>query len=447
MIDPSQYVTHWESSPTLLLLFKSTAVVTVMIAFCNFLVQRKVDRASIGLFLLAEIISIHYMHISLDDSYTNDLWWHMSYVDYILVHWLSPYGYSAQQSSHPPLWYYIIAVLHRFTHNVLGIYDLLLFRFVSWVFFQFFNAYNLLTLRRMGFTGARYYTCAALLLLWPGSAHLASKINSEAMYYAAEAVSFYYLIGWYNENNERDLKRCILFAGLAMLVRTNTVMLFMLIGILMLIALYRGRVRFGQFFTRQWMMVWATLVVVFILNFGNILFASGSNVLDGMDHKGPMFPLTHFISLHCSFTKPFTTWYDYDQGFLEFLLKTSMFGEYLWPSPILAAVMDAMMLTLILYVIAPWFFAKRDYARGLMPYGLYAIISIAFVIFFSWVIRDYPSQDARYVYPLLLCFAVAFGRSHAFYTQQGMVRLSKAGLWFAAAFLLVSNYYFWVNWR
>lgn len=428
------------------LLFNGFVSSILILYFCRFLLGGNVDYISIGLFILSAVVSLHYLHISNNNAYTNDIGWHLNYINYVSQNWLTPYNYSSWTSNHPPLYYYIAAATIRLNEAFIGLDYLTALRFLSWVFFLLFHTFNLLILRRAGFTGIGYYACVALLLLWPGNAHLPSKINSEAMYYAMAAISFYYTIIWHQEGTQRHLMKAIIFAGIAFIVRTNAVIIFSIIGSLMLVALFRRSLSIRDFFTKPWMKTAAVFLLLSLISVGGMFFHEDNSMLVGIVRRFAHFPLTHYLSLGHSFADPYFNWSE-NTGFLEYLLKTSMFGEYSWSFRSLGTALNYLVVAIFWYSVLPWLFASRSELKGMLPYMLYLPISVCFVIYFSVLVGDYASQDVRYIYPSLVCFVVLFGRSQAFYVQRGMWLLGWLGPVLAMGFTILSTYFFWNNFR
>lgn len=439
-----------EIHPTLPLLFNGLVAFALIVYFCRFLRKQGVEYLSISLFILSAVVSLHYLHISNNDAYTNDVGWHLGYINYVLHNWLTPYAYSTITSNHPPLYYYVAAGALYLNELFIGLPDNTMLRFVSWGFFLIFHSFNLLTLRRAGFSGIGYYACAALLLLWPGNAHYASKINSEAMYYAITAISFYYTVSWHQDNKQHQLMSAIIFAGIAMMIRISAVISFATIGALVLVALCRRRVSIRDFFSSQWVGTTAILAGCFLVAFGGIIYYGGNtSVFEAMVDKSgrPFFPFTYFLSLNYSLDKPFNDWNTDGDGFIAYILRTSVFGEYVWTSPDIAVAMGCFLVAIFWYALLPWLFVNRAQWQGLLPYALNLLCSLGFLVYFLRLTNTLAAQDARYIYPALICFVVFFGKSHAIYTQRGMWLPGWLGPLLVIGFTALSTYFFWNNFR
>jgi 4-amino-4-deoxy-L-arabinose transferase-like glycosyltransferase len=145
-------------------------------------------------------------------------------------------------------------------------------RFMSWVFYVVFSMYSLRLLHMSRLPKFSCHLCAVLFLLWPAGFHLASKINSESLYYALYAVAFYHAIKWYEQGKERHLMKAAFWAATSITVRTNGIIILTIIAALVLIALLRRRILLQDFFTRQWLGVGIFLLLCIATNMGKVIF-------------------------------------------------------------------------------------------------------------------------------------------------------------------------------
>lgn len=424
---------------------------SILAVFGKWLASRGMDKYSIAIALLAAIASLHYLHISSNGLYTNDIDGHINRFRTIAGNWLNPFGYREWQHHHPPLYYFIAALITNVTQVLGGISDVTAVRFFSWVCYLVFNGYGLLVLRRIGFAKGTYYCCAALFLLWPAGFHLASKIGPEPLYYALYAASFYYMLVWYQDRYAHLLRRAIVIAAIAFTVRTSAIILLAYIAAMVLVALVRGRFWIRPHEMKPWLRVGAAFIACVLINLSSYYFTGG----DITYHLGiaklnaeVWLPkeLSHFLLLDYDYfvQHPYVSW-SADQSFPDYLLKTAIFGEYSWPWPHVASIMSHLVLALAIYSVLPWFYATRSEWRGMMPFALGLAVPLVFHLVFNWLTLNMPSQDARYVYPALVCFVVLFGRSHLFYQRRGNVVLAALGPMLVLALAIISLVFFWMN--
>lgn len=415
---------------------------------CYFLRQREVDWFSITVFIIAAVVSLHYIHISNNWAYTNDWNGHLAHAQFLSKNWLSPYGYRGWQSHHPPTYFYIAAAVIWLTDFMGSIPMLTALRFLSWMCFLVFQVYNLLTLRKEGLRGMVYYVSVCLLLMWPASLHLASKISDEPLYYAFYAASFYYTLSWYKKGSQAFLIKAVLLAAFTFTIRTNAILIFAVMGVLVLVALYRRRVYIYEFLTMRWIFIALFIVACCFINLANVLIYNFPLDMHLGYTKPGQFALSHYFSLNWDYTlkQPFND-FSINQSFWDFLLKTSIFGEYTWPSLELASMLNLFLTAILFYSLLPWLFVARAQWRGMLPYIVNLVIPLIFLLWFSFRMPAFCAQDARFIYPSLVCFVVLFGKAQEMYREREAVVLTWLGPILAVSFSLLSVYFFWNNAR
>jgi len=317
-------------------------------AVAHWLYQRGVDRISLALFIAAGVVSLHYIHISDNAAYTNDVQAYVAHVIFVGEHWLDPYGYVGWGDHHPPLYFYLAAAVALAGHGFAKVSLLTVLRFFSWVAYLGFNAFGLLTLQRAGLKGRGYYACAALLLLWPGGLHMASKISNEPLFYACYAAAFYYAVRWYQEGSPRMLWWAVGLAGLSLMVRGNAVILFVLIALFLGVAWYQGKAYAARLSRWQWasLALWLALCVLIDSGkwlgwgpdqpqFASIMemntftddgFCRGYQAIDEYLGYGDVYeyPLSHYLSFNYSLMlkQPFNDWAVDEQEYLRTYCNT-----------------------------------------------------------------------------------------------------------------------------
>ena len=422
-------------------------VSAVLLTASRFLRTQGADDFCLVLFVISSIASLHYLSISSENAYTNDISGHVDYASFISGHWLHPYQYKGYQSHQAPTYYYLAGAAVWVAKTLRTISVMTALRFLSWTCYLAFNAFGLLTLRRSGITGASQYACAALLLFWPGGMHLASKISNEPCFFAAYAACFYYAVCWYQEGKERQLMMAVLLAGVALTIRTNAIILFMILAALITTAWLRRRFSLRNLLSWRWAIVGMALGACVWVLWGRIQFLSVDGGGGGPRLQNPLPPgYFLFFSYNDFIAHPFNDW-SARGGFWDFLLKTSLFGEYQWPQPFFGLTLDMLALAIALYAFLPWPAAKRQEWRGMLPFA--AGVAAPLMVQIGYVLwrMTFTAQDARYVYPMLPCLVVFFGRSIDFFKARDTYLLSRLGPLLAWSFSLFSLIFFWQNAR
>ncbi len=426
------------------------------VLFLSKMLRRQgVDWFTIGCFILAAIVSLHHIHISYNLTYTNDLYGHVARIKYTVLHWLSPYGYSGEgiggysQIHHPPLYYYMAGMGYWIAEKLaLTIDPFTAVRLVSWIAYLCFNFYSLLTLRTIRSTGTPYYAAACLLLLWPLGLHIASKISPEPMYYAVYAAAFYYIILWYQQKTQKLFCMALLLSGLAFTVRTNAFFLFFIIGALLLLEMWRGKFRIEKAFWKKYLGVSMVLILCALFNAGHLLEGKIAFQYYMGDYQGFYFNPRHYLTMDVGYfiSRPFKDWSSVP-SFMEYLFQTSIFGEYIWPQPVLASAINLCLLAIVFYVLLAWLIATRKAWKSMLPFALNSCVSLAFLLLFSLRVPNMAAQDFRYIHAALACFIIFYMRSMEIYKARGFAFMQPIGVLLTFIFVTLSIVFFWFNIR
>ncbi len=400
-----------------------------------------VDGTGLALYAAAGVLGLWYIHVSHDDVYTNDLGGHVARIHYTVGHWLSPYGYHGFEDHHPPLYYYVAALAVQLAQWK-AVPELTALRFLSWCSSLVFYGYGLLIVRQAGLRGAAYAGAAVLFLLWPANMHMAGKINSEAMYFSLYAASFYYGLRWWREGRPRDLRVALALAAVAVLVRSNAVMLYAALGVILLAG---GR-------RRAWLALrqcgWRVAVLTALCWAGNLsrVWLPGDHAqlaLQFGDTGGAEFGLWHFLSFDpvAFITQPFVALHKVTP-FWNVCLSDFIFGIYDWGWPLGAAALNLLLLMVLLYMALGWALSDAGLWRGMLPYAMAVGMAFPALMVFAWWKQWIPDQEMRYVYPMLPCFAVLYGKAQAAWALRGHEAVARGGVALAGGFALLGAVFF-----
>lgn len=410
--------------------------------------RKQIGWFELALFAAAGLASLHYLHISRNNAYTNDWQAHLGYAEYVSQHWLSPYGYTGGQQHQPPLYYYLAGFVIWFARQA-HLPELTALRYFSWVAYLVFNVFSLFTLRLFRLSGSTYRACVALLLLWPAGIHLASKINNELLFFACYAAALYYIVRWQQEKTPKLLRMALALSGIAFMARSNSVILFPLIALFMGAAWYNRQLYLGwRANTKQWTDIILGLGMCFAINMLPLLLhplsANSIGAHWGWGSTNHPFLADHFLFMNYNsmIQYPFNDW-SMDQSFWDYLLKTAIFGEYPWAMPQLATGLDILLFAIGCYTFLPWLFAKAEEWKGMLPIVAGTFIPLAFLVTYAAWKHAMPNQDARLIYPALPCFVAWFGRSHAFFKARETALLAALGPCLAWTFVALGLVFFW----
>lgn len=395
----------------------------VLFPCMQFLSRSGMSRAELGMFLLFAATSLFYIHLSDNYTYTNDLEWHIARMRYFAQHPLDTYGYQGYQAHHPPLYYYFGAVIVLLSEQFSFIPLMLGLRFLSWVSYLGFAIAGMLLVKQSDLRGVSHYAALALILLWPAAYHMAPKIGPEPLYYALYAMGFYKLTLWHRNGNNTDLRWAVVFAALALMTRTNAVIMFAIIGVVVLSAVIRRKLVFTR---KEWLPTLGVAVLVLAaiaINAGTMIAGKATldNHLGLLSYSPDIFSWQHYLSVRFHYALVYPVSLATAPSFWDYLLRTSIFGEYGWPNPGLAALCYTLLVSMLLLTILAWCIAPKDARGGVLPHVANIALSIIFLMVFTAATNNYSSSDARYIYPVILSVAVLFAR--------GLMICARCRLW------------------
>lgn len=449
-------IAHNPGAPTLFgsQLFPSLGVILtvlpVIAVAVRFLHTRGVPLVFLAAFVVWSAISLHYIHISNDRAYTNDVQGHLVRIEHVANNWLNPYGSKGTQNHHPPAYYYMAAVFQHFADQWM-ISKWTALRFFSWLCYVVFACYGIRTIMLANLPRQSALPAGLLFLLWPGTFHLASKISPEPLYFALYAAAFYHVMRAYTQAAPSEARKALAISALALTVRSGAFILCAVTGLIVMLAYVKKIFRHEAL--RPWLWVALVVAACLLVNAARIFY--GANI---KYHMGIMSftPDVNFVSWRYFFLlNPFDAlenpFHLRDktlelQGYWDSLVKTSVFGAYAWPSRNMASGMIGLLYLLMLYIAAAFAFAGRRDLQGLAPHAINIVLSLAGSIIFVLLTRNFPSSDARYVFPILISGCVIFGVAHRVFTERLKI-MAHAGTMLALCFVLLGVVYFSYNHR
>lgn len=362
-------------------------------------------------------------------QYSQDLGGHLDYISIIALKMKIPRPLACWSCFHPPLYYSIEAGLLWATNFIRGFDPINILRLSNIVLYCSFLFFTLKMLRRLIPPSLAYYMAVALVVCYPSGVFTSARIDSNSMVHAAYAACAYFLVAWLQDGRMKQLAIMLALAGLALATRTNALVLLPLIGLAVIYQLYRRSVNIRTLLRSG--MLWLGVLVLVVgatANFGrNIYFKAVTQrseplLISNAEHlmRFEAFHIKNSVQailvphLRDYVSKPFHPAFNNNPSrdhFWNAMLKTSMFGEYVWPKPDLAKLMSLLLMGIILYVLnsaaLSWGTLSSDLRWWICVVPLFTFIS--FLIALRLVYPVFSSHDFRYIYPAVGCFAGIIG--------------------------------------
>jgi hypothetical protein len=388
---------------------------------------------------------------------------HLAYVDYLLDHHALPRAHDGYEFYQPPLYYLTAALLEgalralRFADGaVLGALQLESVA-CELGFAGFAVATARLWIDRIPAcdVGRGLWSldglaalCTALLLLWPSSVLHSVRIGNDDLTYLLFGGALYFASRWWlarPEGKRAHFLAAAGFAGLGMLTKTNSVVLFAVLGVLLVARILHDRERRVRV-----LIAWtAPLALLFVLTAAAALHESVAGALAGQQGN-LLVPNTHLNStalevgnharnflwfdfktyLGEAFTSP---WEDEKgrQFFWNYLVKTSLFGEWTYARTAasdLAVLLSIGCLLLLAVVVVRVLLLRRAQLFDELPMLVTAVLLVSSLALLRMKIPSSCTGDFRYVLPVLLPLAYGYVRGLACLRGRGWRRVATASL-------------------
>lgn len=424
--------------------------VWLMVPVCAALARQGAGRVALLSLMLWAVASLYYIYASNNMSYTNDLGGHIARIQHSAQYWLDPYGYRGWQAHHPPLYYMITGVIYWVVDGYSNVDPVTAIRFFSWGCYLVFLAYNIACLQLMRLPKRAYEWSAVLVVLWPLGLHISSKVGPDPFYYTLYAAAFYHALRWYRGGHKPHLAHALVIAALALAARSSAMMIFTVIAVMMLAALLRRRLALRDAFAPPFLIAACAVALGVLANLADV-FRSVSDMSGHLgynnwyDNPYP-FGIGHYFSLGwpLMLAQPFNSWSPLE-GFWGYVVKSALFGEYGWGWPGVGLAMNLLVVAIVFYSALPFFLSRGFDRSALLPHIANFIVPFAFMMAFTAITHNMPSQDARYVYPSLLSLVVFFARSMELHERQNHYWLRKLGALLVMALAFLGVLFFWNN--
>ncbi|HEX8791956.1 MAG TPA: hypothetical protein VF765_13470 [Polyangiaceae bacterium] len=392
--------------------------------------------------LTAVVVRAAYLSVTPFNVRHHDAFQHLDYIEYLLAHHRLPGAEEGYMFFQPPL-YYVVNALQWSALQALGVGRSAILWSLQLQSLLFELGFALLAIatanlwmqrervRRdgRGATSSESWTNAqlgALVLLWPASIVHAVRIGNDDLAYLFLAASFFFTSRWWVHGVRRDLVWASLLAALGVVTKVNDLVAFavLLLAILGRLVLLERERRIGEYLRRGWIAA-ACLVVSVTAALGvgvrDWLAGRREHLLVSDINQNPAGLLVgnhlkNYVWLDVpNFLKqPFTSPWDDGKGrqwFWNYVLKTSLFGEFDYAQPwlrALAVLIGVLLLALLVQLVAgALLMRRREWLDG-MPLVALAVLFLASLMALRISAPNSCSNDFRYILPVVLPCACAY---------------------------------------
>lgn len=410
--------------------FSVTAQILLILGFICILVSLsrlfKITRVQLFILFAGCIFLVKYWSQTPWDVRTHDTTGdsgHYAYVMHIIEKKSLPAPNEGWTYYHPPL-YYLSAAGVASLANIFYIDNTILLQSYSLFLWFIFLLAALATLNVLlkGAANQTLIASSVALVTWPSGIIHSIRLGNDSAFYALSGIILYLMVRWWQSDQRRLLILCSLFCCLALLAKSNGIILCAVLGFAILYRLIQA-----ESWKKRWQRVYEGSIAaiffcvgivasfatrIYYYNQGKIgsWLVSNSN---NLNHKlqvpndiQAFFPL----DIPTFICYPFTSAWNDDYGRLNFwnyLLKSSLTGEFQFAGVAAAVIGVAMGILLLLILIrsaAPLIKLRCFSPRQLdqhFPLTAFIILSLTALIILRIDVPYSCSGDFRYIIPTL----------------------------------------------
>jgi hypothetical protein len=402
--------------------------------------------------LTGVVVHLAYLAVTPYDLRQHDTDAHVEYVEYLVGHRELPKPEQGYMFSQPPL-YYVLSALQWVALRAMGadrpfiLWSLQVQSLVAELGFALLSiATARLWMRRapaasygrgVGSESWSEALLAALVLLWPVSVMHAVRVGNDDLAYLFFAGSFYFTSRWWVLGIRRDVVWASLLAALGVVTKVNDIVAFavLLLAVVGRLLLLEHDRRFLEYLRRVGMAM-ACFAASVVAALGTAfrdwhagrrehLLAANTNLNSPLLNVGNHAKNYLWLDVPTFLKEPFMSpWADSKgrQWFWNYLLKTSLFGEFEFTHPWLvrlAIVISALLLVLLLQLVAGALLVRRREWLDEMPMVAAAVLWVASIVALRIDAPSSCSNDFRYILPVILPCAFGYVRAQSRARERG----------------------------
>lgn len=349
---------------------------------------------------------------------SNDVYGHIDYTEYIANQWFSPAFYFGREYFQPPTYYYLTGTVYSLFRDSEFINPLSAVRAVSLALFSIYCLYGIRTLRLcVKHENLAYYVACILLVFWPVNMIMATRINNDIALTAAWAAMLFYAARWWQLRDMKDLRFALCALAIAFAIKSSAVVPAFILGMCMLAGLLTRRIAWKSLFGRHCFLGYIAVLTGIAINVSKAAYLQFWHKRDitnlHFGGTGPNFmSWDHFLrfDIKSFIERPQLIRFD-EPGYLNYAIKTLLYGEFIWKWPMIATAINYLVLALLALLIAG--LAKRlmqwrAQEYGITPYVLGIMLPLLSVSVFTYVKHNFVCQDSRFIVPVLIAFVALY---------------------------------------
>jgi hypothetical protein len=359
------------------------------------------------IFLTGCMLGFQWLHFIYQFLDSTDLDGHVAYINAMSVHFFKPYDYTGIEYWHPPLYYWICAIIIKLL-DISGVID-------PWTGVRFFSVLLRMVLLYYGMKcfklflkGHYFYLALALLAIWPSGIYQSNLISNDVFYYAFYAACFYYACLWHNTLLPQHLMKALILCGLGFTAKTSGAVPAFVLGATMLSNLVYGRCTFRYFFSRKILAAYFVIMLCILFNLGRWIYnyfwikqGLPENYLGGIGN----FSIGIDRLLSFEFTELMKRPFNLEQKkiyYLNFMITSILLTGLVWKAAYIASLLHPLHLVLLGYMVMGLRAITPNQIIRMTPLFYGVVLPFITLVTFLLVRKLIWCFDFRFIQPALI---------------------------------------------
>ena len=437
----------------------SIMFIALMILVIDILLHLKFSWELIVLLLMGLFLRIVYLSYTNYDERTFDVitaTGHLDYIKIIANDFILPNPTGGWEYHQPPLYYAVSAFFYKLASVSNLVNPLVLLQILSLVQFFIFLIYSIKILNITLTKRELIFIASLFIIFWPSGVIHSIRLGNDVLLYMFFAISIYYLILW--QQLKKPLWVALLYASLALITKSNGVILFGIIFIVILVEMLYQK-EYKVFF-KNTLLIGVFFILAFGINFiDNIYYAMQmenqdwlvGNVVNRIN--GQLFvsnSLVNYIYFDFKtylFEPYIDNWNDEygRQYFWNFLFKSSLFSEFFFNTSYqrtIAVVNSFLSLGIFTYIFVAIVTLNKKERLSSLVFLLILALSLIVLLAYRIKIPVSCNTDFRYIFPILISMAYFYALALKKSKEKGLVLIERFGYFQIIIFSILSILFF-----
>lgn len=383
----------------------------------------------------------------------HDAFGHLEFIQYIVNNGRLPIYNQGWEFYQQPLYYAIGALTYRISqllqldfHFILQILSLTFFMGTLVCFYFIIKLFIRTPLLRL--------LTFCLVVFWPSGIIHSVRVGNDTLQYLTFTASFLFLLKWVKTRNINMMYASSILFIISMLTKSNAVILLPLFFVTYYQKLSSMKLKLKQIFKHLLLPFIVVIISLFILTYNNFFhqqqnyFVANVTNLNG-NLRVENNPVNFLYFDWATFIKRnyINPWDDTTgrQYFWNYLLKTSLFGEFGFSGKIqliLSQVLSFTIVMVITYTIIGAFSQRKKQLMKFVYIYLFLISQLVFMIVGRIFLPFASTNDFRFIFPSIVSFAILFASAISFFKVKKLIFFEYVGYLFLFLFIFSSIIFF-----